>query len=75
MTNETIKLELIEWLSRLENPQTIQYLKSVKDASVSKEDWWLSLSDNQIESIERGLRDIEEGHVVSHEDVKKRYGF
>ena len=75
MSDETIKLEIIEWLSRLKNPHTIQYLKSVKDASVSQEDWWLSLSDNQIESIERGLRDIEEGKVVSHEDVKKRYGF
>ena len=36
---EAIKLELIEWLAKLEDEDTIEYLKVVKD-SKSENDWW-----------------------------------
>jgi ribosomal protein S25 len=53
---------------------TIEYLKVVKDSSLKEKDWWHELTVSQKEAIERGLKDIEEGRVVSHEDVKKKYG-
>jgi predicted transcriptional regulator len=48
--------------------------KVVKDSSLKEKDWWHELTVSQKEAIERGLKDIEEGRVVSHEDVKKKYG-
>ena len=71
---EAIKLELIEWLTKLDDKDTINYLKVVKDSSSEKKDWWHSLSEKQKQGIMRGLQDIEEGRVIDHEDVKRKYG-
>lgn len=74
MGHDAIKLELIEWLTKLEDDETIQYLKVVKDSKSTGHDWWEDLSENEKRGIERGLKDIEAGRVVSHEEVKSRYG-
>ena len=74
MGQEAIKLELIEWLSRLNDSRTIEYLKSLKDSALSKNDWWDDLSEEERQGIERGLKDIENGHTVSHKQVKSEYG-
>jgi hypothetical protein len=71
---EAIKLELIEWLTKLDDMDTINYLKVVKDSSSDKKDWWQNLSEDQKQGIMRGLQDIEAGRVMDHEEVKKRYG-
>lgn len=36
MKQEAIKLELIEWLAKLNDSDTIQYLKKIKDAGAKK---------------------------------------
>ena len=74
MRLEAIKLELIEWLAKLEDNDTINYLKIVKDSKTSKNDWWDDLTEEQKQGIQRGLKDIEEGRIVSHEEVKRKYG-
>lgn len=74
MGHEAIKLELIEWLTKLTDDETISYLKAVKDSRSIDHDWWNDLTQDQKASIERGIRDIENGNIVSHEDVKKKYG-
>lgn len=74
MDRDAIKLELIEWLSKLDDEETIQYLKIVKDSQAKNHDWWNDLTDDQKKRIEKGLSDIDEGRVRSHEDVKKKYG-
>ena len=68
---EAIKLELIEWLTKLDDKETINYLKVVKDSSSEKKNWWHSLSEDQKRGIRKGLKDIEEGRVIDHDDVKK----
>ena len=74
MGHDAIKLELIEWLTKLEDEETIQYLKIVKDSNSTEHDWWEDLSENERNGIERGLKDIEAGRVVSHDEVKSKYG-
>ena len=74
MGHEDIKLELIEWLTKLEDNETINYLKVVKDSNDSQEDWWNDLTEEQKSGIERGLRDIDSGRVVPHDSVKQKYG-
>ncbi len=73
MEQEIIKLELIEWLTKLKDIETLNYLKTVKESSYKKNDWWNDLTKQQLQGIQRGLRDIDEGRIISHEDVKKRY--
>ncbi len=74
MEKEMIKLELIEWLTKLNDDETLKYLKIVKDSKSEDHDWWTDLTDEQIQGIQRGLKDIDEGRIVSHNDVKKKYG-
>lgn len=74
MGHDAIKLELIEWLTKLEDDETIQYLKIVKDSKSNEHDWWDDLSENEKKGIERGLKDIEAGRVVSHDEVRLKYG-
>lgn len=72
---KAVKLELIEWLSSLQDSETIEYLKFVKDSDSMENDWWHELSSDVKAGIERGLRDVDAGRVISHEEVKKKYGF
>ena len=74
MGHSAIKLELIEWLTKLEDSETLNYLKIVKDSNDSKQDWWHELPESVKNGIQRGLNNIAEGKVVSHEDVKSKYG-
>lgn len=74
MEHEAIKLELIEWLNKLEDEETINYLKIVKDSNESKGDWWADLTDEQKSEIEEGLKDVDEGRVTAHDIVKRKYG-
>ena len=74
MEQEIIKLELIEWLTKLKDLETLNYLKVVKESSTLKNDWWNDLTEQQIQGIQRGLQDIDKGRVVSHNIVKKKYG-
>jgi hypothetical protein len=74
MRIEAIKLELIEWLTKLEDNETIKYLKIVKDSKNNKNDWWNDLTEEQKRGIQKGLKDIEEGRVFSHEEVRRKYG-
>ena len=74
MRLEAIKLELIEWLAKLEDNETIKYLKIVKDSKINKNEWWNDLTEEQKRGIQKGLKDIEEGRVFSHEEVSRKYG-
>lgn len=73
MKLETIKLELIEWLTKLEDQDTIEYLKVVKDAKLGETDWGHELTAEQTQALARGLKDIDQGRVTAHEEVKKRF--
>lgn len=74
MRRDAIKLELIEWLTKLDDVETIEYLKLVKDSESSHEEWWHDLTDEQKEGVERGLRDVKEGKVTPHNKAKLKYG-
>lgn len=74
MGHNAIKLELIEWLAKLEDTETLNYLKIVKDSNLSNTDWWHDLSESVKSGIQRGLKDVDEGRILSHEEIKLKYG-
>jgi len=73
MKQDSVKLELIEWICKLEDEEIIYYLKAVKDSNVPQVDWWDELNDEQKSDIEQGLKDVDEGRVIPHEEVKRKY--
>ena len=68
------KLSLIEWISRVNDQSIIAKLKKLQADYIGSDDWWDELNQEEKDSIERGLKDIEEGRVHSHERVKEIYG-
>jgi len=74
MGADALKLELLDWLLHVENNEMLHYLKVIKDQTTFKSDWWDDLTIAQKAGIERGLSDIHAGRIVSHDEVKKKYG-
>jgi len=73
MNIQTEKLGLIEWISKLNDTSIIEKLKSIKEDYSRSKDWWDSLNREELESIERGLKDLKDGKVHSHETAQKVY--
>ena len=67
------KLGLIEWITKLNDTSIIQKLIGIKQEYSASSDWWNELNKEEIDSIDRGLKDIEEGNLHSHDSVKKLY--
>jgi hypothetical protein len=74
MGHDAIKLELIEWLTKLDDDETLNYLKIVKESRETDQDWWHDLSQDQKLGIEKGLKDIDAGRVTPHSQVASKYG-
>jgi hypothetical protein len=74
MGHDAIKLELIEWLTKLNDDDTLNFLKIVKESQKDNQDWWLDLTNEQKEGIERGLSDINSGKVTPHSKIADKYG-
>ncbi len=66
------KLSLIEWISRLNDSSIIEKLRAIQEYYAKSEDSQ-ALKKEELESIKRGLKDIEEGKIHSHESARKIY--
>jgi len=73
MNIQTEKLELIEWITKLNDSSVIAKIRELKLSYTQSKDWWDSLKKEELESIERGLKDLEEGRTHSHETVRSIY--
>jgi len=65
------KLELIQWLSTIEDSAIIEKIMDLRKRE--NKDWWNSISENEKNSIEQGLKDAESGKLNSHSNAKKLY--
>jgi len=60
------KMELIHWIAELQDVSILAKIRSIKeDIPV--------LTDAESMSIEKGLKDFQQGKVYPHLQVKKRY--
>lgn len=66
------KLELIQWLSTIDNPSIIEKIMAIRDSQ--KDDWWDNLSTPEKESIKKGIEDADAGNLKNHEKARKIYG-
>lgn len=65
------KLELIQWLSSLEDNALVEKIMDLRRKE--NKDWWDSLSKTEKASLEIGIREADSGCLNTHEEVKKRY--
>lgn len=65
------KLELIQWLSTIEDTSIIEKIMDLR--KTESIDWWNSTSESERESIELGLKDAESGKLNDHFEARKLY--
>ncbi len=65
------KVELIQWLTTLDDEAIIEQLIDLRNNHLK--DWWKDLSQPEIESIEMGIQDANQGKFVSHAEARKIY--
>ena len=65
------KLQLIEWLARLNNTTTLRRFIALKKEQ--EKDWWDQLGPEEKAEIEEGLSQADRGEVVSHKEVMAKY--
>lgn len=65
------KLELIQWLSTLEDQSIIEKLINFRKKET--EDWWNLISEEEKKSIEKGIEDADNNRLKPHSEAKKVY--
>jgi len=73
MNTQTLnnKIELIQWLSTLEDNSIIE--KLLKFRKEETKDWWNTISDEEKKSIEKGIFDADNNKLEPHSSVRKIY--
>jgi predicted transcriptional regulator len=71
MDIQTEKLQLIEWLARLNNTTIINRFIALKKEQ--EKDWWDQLSNEELAEIEEGLAQADRGEMVPHKKVMSKY--
>jgi len=65
------KIELIQWLSTLEDKSIIEKLLQFKKEE--SKDWWNSISGKEKSSIEKGIIETDEENLKPHTVAQKVY--
>lgn len=65
------KIELIQWLSSLDDKTIID--KLVQFRKNETKDWWNTISNEEKISIEKGLEDADNKKLNDHSSVRKLY--
>lgn len=67
------KLELIQWLSTIED---LKFLEKISDliSNEKKKDWWDEISDAEKESLEKGIEQADSGKLNPHSKARAIYG-
>ncbi|MFZ1666801.1 MAG: hypothetical protein WBO28_14170 [Flavobacteriales bacterium] len=73
MSTDAMKLELIQWLSQLEDKGLLNSLFQIKKSNETA-DWFDELTVEQRAAIAEGEEDLKAGRVTSSEDLWKKYG-
>jgi hypothetical protein len=65
------KIELIQWLSALEDKETIE--KLIKFRKTETKDWWDSTHSAEKKSISKGIEDAEKKKLKPHSSARRIY--
>ncbi len=74
MKAQSLKIELLEWLSSIEDIRLLSTLMQFKKAT-TEEDWAEKLTDDQLESLKRGISELNNKKVISSEDFWKDFNY
>ncbi len=65
------KIQLIEWLAKLNSPTTLKrFINLKKEQEI---DWWDQLHPDEKKEIEEGLSQADNGEVTPHKEVMLKH--
>lgn len=64
------KLELIQWLTAVEDSDVINKISEIKNNHLK--DWWLDISQEEKDSILKGIKSADHNELIPHDVVRKR---
>jgi len=65
------KIELIHWLSLIEDDAILDRIIEVKETS--SRDWWDEISESERDSVLKGLKEADAGRLNSHSQARSLY--
>lgn len=65
------KLELIQWLSSIEDESTIK--KLIEFRKQETKDWWQEILETEKTSIEKGIKQADNNELEPHSKARKLY--
>jgi len=77
MNIQAKKLELVQRILNTNKPSLLEKISKIFEQE-GETDWWDELSDEERESIQEGLNQLERGEGIPHEkimqEIKAKYG-
>jgi predicted transcriptional regulator len=70
MNLETRKINIISWVSRLQDENTLSRIEELQSEKV---DWWNSISDEEKAEIEEGIKQADGGEFKTTDEVLSKY--
>ncbi|MGE5395891.1 MAG: hypothetical protein ACM3P1_14195 [Candidatus Saccharibacteria bacterium] len=67
MNIEARKLNLINWISSIQDDILIEKLEKIQQ---EKDDWWDLISENDKMAINEGIDQLDRGEYLTHEQVR-----
>ncbi len=68
------KLNIIQRICEIQDTDLLDLIQNIIEIPQKSEfDWWDTLSKEEQSSIERGLSDLKNGKVHSHDQIRKKY--
>jgi hypothetical protein len=68
MDIQATKIELIHWLTELQDKDILQQLKVIS----SGQDWWDAISEEERLAIDDGIAQLDRGESIPHEEVMRQ---
>jgi phage terminase large subunit GpA-like protein len=72
MKSDAVKLELIEWLAKVDDEGLLKALMLLKKSS-QEPDWFDTLTPEQALRVEQGIEDYKKGRTVKSKKVWEKY--
>jgi hypothetical protein len=70
MNIETRKLNIINWVSHLEDEAV---LSRIEELQAKKQDWWDMISEDEKTEIKEGISQVDKGETKSTNEVLSKY--
>ena len=75
MARENLKREIIDWIASMEDSETLDFLKIIKDSKTKSREWWGKLHSHQSDMEDKVLLEHAEPWDTADMATKKRFGF